>query len=91
MKTEKPQKCIRIQKAMVSNRNPKPQIDFQSKNLTCKFDAFYDEWFSVNHRRERSTVISFSSSTVGKKGFPVGGMEEIQSAPRKGFDKPAIF
>jgi len=26
---------------------------------------------------------------VGKKGFPVGGMEEIQSAPRRGFDKPA--
>ena len=51
----KPQKCIRLQEAMVSNQNPKSQINLLSKNLTCNFNAFRQRTFHcdfVYHRRE---------------------------------------
>jgi len=42
-----------------------------------------DEGFFVNHRGKRSTTISWT--TMGKKGFRVGGIEEFQSTPRMRF------
>ena len=41
--------------AMVSNRNPKPQNVFKSKNLTCNFNAFHFQ----------RTTKGFPSITVG--------------------------
>jgi len=76
---------------MVSNRNPKSQIDFQSKNLTRKFNAFHFQRTTkgFSSTTVRNVLLQFREPSSGRKTFVQVGLKNFDLHREWGFGKAA--
>jgi len=85
---------------MVSNRNPTPQIDFQSKNLTCQFHAFHFQRMTKGFPSTtvENVLLQFREPPSGRKAFVQVGLknfdlhrEWVLVKQQRGFGKATEF